>query len=88
MQKIHVFISLEKPCRAFIYMHIWNAVWCNMKAHVVFLCRNFKKVFDIKIKNNLFLINSKHPGVSNCIHIYSFVTLTFVNFNILTNKFT
>ena len=48
----------------------------------------FEKIFDIKIKNNLFLINSKLPGVSDCIHIYSFVTLTFLNFNILTNKFT
>ena len=41
-----------------------------------------KKKIDIKIKNKLFFINSKLPGVSNCIHIHSCVTLTFLNFYI------
>ena len=31
---------------------------------------------DNKIKNKLSFINSKLPGVSNCIHIHSCVTLT------------
>ena len=70
-----------------------NAVWCNMKAHVcsislMLILKKFKKIFDFKIKNNLFWINSKLPGMSNCIYVYSFVTLTFLNFNILTNKLT
>ena len=41
-----------------------------------------KKKIDIKIKNKLFVINSKLPDVSNCKHIHSCVTLTFLNFNI------
>ena len=41
-----------------------------------------KKQIDIKIKNKLFFINSKLPGVSNCIHIHSCVALTFLNFYI------
>ena len=41
-----------------------------------------KKKINIKIKNNFFFINSKLPGVSNCIHIHSCVTLTFLNFYI------
>ena len=80
------------PCvHLYAYME-QNAVWCNMKARFSFMLiwKKLKKIFDIKIKNNLFLINSKLPGMSNCIHvhIYSFVTLTFLNFIILTNKFT
>ncbi len=68
-----------------------NAVWCNMKARVVFfmvIWKKFQKKLDIKIKNNLFLINSKLPGMSHCTHLYTYVTLTFLNINILTNKFT
>ena len=46
-----------------VYLYAYmeqNAVWCNMKACVVFLwCwfeRNKKKIFDIKLKNSLFLL--------------------------------
>ena len=84
----HVFISLgKKPIRAFMYAYTeQTAVWCNMKARVVFILLSFerkkKRKIDIKIKNKLFFINSKLPGVSNCKHIHSCVTLTFLNFNI------
>ena len=61
-------------------------MWCNMKARVVFILLSFqrkkKRKNDIKIKNKLFFIKSKLPGVSNCKHIHSCVTLTFLNFNI------
>ena len=61
-------------------------MWCNMKARVVFILLSFegkwKRKIDIKIKNKLFFIKSKLPGVSNCKHIHSCVTLTFLNFNI------
>ena len=57
-----------------------------MKARVVFILLSFerkkKRKIDIKIKNKLFFIKSKLPGVSNCKHIHSCVTLTFLNFNI------
>ena len=56
-------------------------MWCNMKARVVFILLSFerkkKRKIDIKIKNK-----SKLPGVSNCKHIHSCVTMTFLNFNI------
>ena len=78
LQKIHVFISLGKKTMPCFHLYAYteqNAVWCNMKARVVFFYGDLKeiskKIFDIKIKNNLFLINSKLPGMSNCIHIYS-----------------
>ena len=44
--------------------------------------KEIKKKFDIKLKNSLFFINSKLPGASNCIHIHSCATPTFLNFNI------
>ena len=78
----------KKPIRAFMYMQYseQTAVWCNMKARVVFILLSFerkkKRKIDIKIKNKLFFIKSKLPGVSNCKHIHSCVTLTFLNFNI------
>ena len=69
-----------------------TAMWCYMKARVVFILLSFerKKIrkIDIKIKIKLFFINSKLPDVSNCKHIHSCVTLTFLNFNISMNKFT
>ena len=59
-------------------------MWCNMKARVVFILLSFerkkKRKIYIKIKNKLFFINSKFPGVSNYKHIHSCVTLTFLNF--------
>ena len=77
-----------------VYLYAYteqNAVWCNMKACIVFMWCWFekkkKKIFDIKIKNSLLFINSKLPGVSNCIHIHSCVTLTFLNFNIWMIKY-
>ena len=91
-KQIHVFISLEKNMSC-VHLYAYteqNAVWCNMKARVVFLwCwfeRNFKKIFDFKIKNNLFLINSKLPGMSHCTHVYTYVTLTFLNINISSHN--
>ena len=44
-------------------------MWWNMKARVVFILLSFerkkKRKIDIKIKNKLFVIKSKLPGVSN-----------------------
>ena len=60
-------------------------MWCNTKARVVLILLSFERKIDIKIKNKLFFIKkkSKLPGVSNCKHIHSCVTLMmFLNFNI------
>ena len=85
----HVFISLGKNQSVRLCTYAYTeqtAVWCNMKARVVFILLSFerkkKRKIDIKIKNALFFIKSKLPGVSNCKHIHSCVTLTFLNFNI------
>ena len=84
----HVFISLGKNQSVrFMYAYTeQTAVWCNMKARVVFILlsleRKKKRQIDIKIKNKLFFIKSKLPGMSNCKHIHSCVTLTILNFNI------
>ena len=60
-----------------------TAMWCNMKARVVFILLSFerkkKRKIDIKIKNKLFVINSMLPGVSNCKHNYTFMCDTDVS---------
>ena len=70
----HVFISLGKNQSVHLCTE-QTAVWCNMKARVVFILLSFerkkKRKIDIKIKNKLFVINSMLPGVSNCKHIHS-----------------
>ena len=70
----------------YIYAYMeQKGVCCNMKTCVVLFegdLKEIKKKIDIKIKNKLFFINSKLPDVSNCKHIHSCVTLTFLNFNI------
>ena len=40
-----------------------------MNACVIFLGCKLVDIFDITIKNILLLINSKLPGMSNCIHV-------------------
>ena len=59
--------------------------------HLAFLfdgdLKEIKQKLTLKLRINIF-INSKLPGVYNCIHIHSCVTLTFLNFYILMIMFT
>ena len=68
-----MFLSVWEKIMPCVYTYAYmdqKGVCCNMKTCVVFIWRGFernlKKKIDIKIKNKLFFINSKLPGVSNC----------------------
>ena len=79
-----MFLSVWEKIMPCVYTYAFTeqtAVWCNMKARVVFIWGGFerkKKKNDIKIKNKLFFINSKLPDVSNCKH-YTFMCDTDVS---------
>ena len=64
------------------YMHNYTEQIGTCSFCFMLILKKFQKIIDIKIKNNIFCIHSKFPGMSNCIHTYSFGTLTFLNFNI------
>ena len=63
LQKSCFYKFRKKPIRAFMYMHNTEqtAVWCNMKARVVFILLSFerkrKEKLTLKLRINYFLLS-------------------------------